>query len=267
MKVGLVGDLHGNYWWGASVLERMYHQGIRHVCQAGDFGIWHGADGAKYLEIMTRVCETLGMTLWVVPGNHEDYTQIEDPETTDGSVPPKQVLASGDGWEISLLPRGYRWEVDGKQFLAFGGAASIDRMQRKPGRDWWPEEMFRETDMLRVSDLTPGEIDVMITHESPYFGTKAVDNILFGTTRYAGWDYDYANQSSKFMTRVVGKVKPKVFVHGHMHVTDERFDEEDDCRYVSLGTDGVPGNAAILDTDTMKVEWGIDYDDYESDGS
>jgi hypothetical protein len=38
------------------------------------------------------------------------------------------------------LPRGHRWRWHGRDWLALGGAVSLDRGVRTAGVNWWPEE-------------------------------------------------------------------------------------------------------------------------------
>lgn len=253
-RVGILGDLHGNSRWAVSCLDWFVSQGISEVYQVGDMGIWPGYEGESYLRDMITACEELGISLLIVPGNHEDYTQIEDPET-DGVVPHKQVLARGKGWEVSLLPRGYLWEVDGKRFVAFGGAPSIDFESRKEGKSWWPEEMIRESDLLRLSG--DDGIDVMLCHDAPDGGTAKVQAIIETPRELSFWSdrgLAYAAEGRELMNRAYDIVKPKWFIHGHYHVADYRYDSVNDRHYVSMDMDGLPNNVGVLSWDEEENE-------------
>lgn len=251
--IGLSGDWHGNVRWAESVLQQFADAEVTTVLHAGDFGIWPGMQGASYLSEIMGTCSKLGITLLVVPGNHEDYTQINDPE---GPTPDKQVLGSGDGWEVSLLPRGYKFNILGRNFLAFGGAPSIDFEYRKEGISWWPEEMIRDSDLDRLTDI--GSVDVMIAHDAPDGGTDAVQRIIDTPVEESMWSkagLDYCAVGRMKMNKAVEIVNPRMFVHGHMHVADEKYYEDIDRRYVSLGPDGDLGNVAVLELETMQVGW------------
>lgn len=256
MKVALVGDWHGNDRWAISVLDRLASEGVTTVYQLGDFGLWPGFEGENYLQNIVTACEGLGITLWITPGNHEDYSQIEDPENFDGEVPPLQVLAEGPGFQVAILPRGYSWEIGGKKFLSFGGAPSIDFQFRKPGRSWWAEEMIRDSDIMRLEDR--GEIDVMLAHDSPDGGTAAVQKIIDTPSHLSGWSdkaLEYAREGRIKMNQAVELVDPRVFAHGHYHVKDSRGDADQERLYLSLDMDGLPGNVGILDLEEMKFTW------------
>lgn len=252
MKVGLLGDVHGAKHWTLHAIDKLTSAGCEYIIQAGDFGIWHGDAGNDFLESVNKELTYKDVFMYVVPGNHEDYTMIVDPETENGRIPHAQYI----GTNIGVLPRGYCFSLGGTRFMTFGGAASIDRPMRTEGVDWWPEEMFRESDMERLKNIKPGDIDVLISHEATSNGTYAVQEILNTpqSQRYSMWDYHYAAASTTFMDRVLEKIKPKMHVHGHMHVADERVDEEAGIHYVSLDMNGTTGNLAVLDTETMKVD-------------
>lgn len=251
-KVLLAGDWHGSIRWVSSVFKWADERNIRTIYQAGDFGFWPGATGMLYLNSVIKMCEEYKITLWVTPGNHEDYTQIADPETTDGVVPPKQVVADGDGWEFAILPRGYQWEFGGLSWVSFGGAPSIDFDQRTEGVSWWPEEMIRVSDLIRLPFNTG--TDVMICHDAPDGGTDAVQAIIDTPWDQSGWStagLEYAKEGRELMNKAVQIVQPKMFVHGHFHAPDMKYAEDKDCVFVSLGMDGDESNIVVFDTETF----------------
>lgn len=259
--VAVCGDWHGNERWAVSVLDYLAGAGITKVLHAGDFGLWPGAEGERYLRDVCECLERNQQTLWVVPGNHDDYSQIEDSEDPAGGTE-RQVLAGGgedDGWELSLLPRGFAWDEDGRSFVALGGAPSIDFEHRTEGRSWWREEMIRESDLERLHRSAGA--DVMVCHDSPglpFGGTYAVQRILDTPQSVSGWStagLSYAAKGRARMNLAVEIVKPRMFFHGHYHVADERYDEDTEQTWVSLGADGAVGNVVILDLQTMEVGW------------
>lgn len=255
-RIGLVGDLHGNVNWAQGILQRLASLGIKHVFQVGDFGIWPGLEGADYLRRVTSTVRRLGLCLWIIPGNHEDYSQITDPDDPEGGLE-RQILAEGDGWEVALLPRGYAWELGGRTFVALGGAPSIDFEMRKEGRSWWPEEMIRPSDIERLHRSAGA--DIMLCHDAPDGGTLQVQRIIDTPASQSMWSKEglsYAAKGRMLMNHAYNVVKPKMFVHGHYHVPDMR--EGEDTTWISLGPDGQRFNTAILDLEDFTVMWGVD---------
>ena len=83
--VALAGDWHGNDRWAHSALNAVAERGIRAVFHLGDFGIWPGRSGVRYLAGVDAVCADHGPHRLRDPGNHEDWNQLVDttPDTRD----------------------------------------------------------------------------------------------------------------------------------------------------------------------------------------
>lgn len=250
-KIGLAGDWHGNTRWAVSVLDFFAKNGISVVYQVGDFGLWPGADGKAYLDAVRKVCEENGQRLWITPGNHEDYDQIENVE---GEI---QNLGGGPRftWEVALLPRGFAWEEGGLKFCSLGGAPSVDRLSRKPGRSWWEGERITLEDVRRLEGV---EADVMLTHDSGNACTPAVAAIIDVPPHKAPWPeitLIEAAEGRKMLDLAIELVKPKLLVHGHYHVYDLAIGrgepEEGGMVVLSLDMDGLRTNVAVLDTETL----------------
>ena len=249
-EVALAGDWHGNTPWATFAIREVagHNPDVREIFHLGDFGIWPGDGGKEYVRRVNEALVAARLRLFVTPGNHEDYTQIVDHEGTD--VPTwLQPFASN----IFLMPRGYRMLRWGKSVVSLGGAPSVDFYMRRGGVSWWPEEMIRMTDLERLAPA-----DVMLAHDSPDGGTEAVQAICNTPPHMSMWRESglrYAQAGRELMNIAVEKVDPRLFVHGHYHVADERFDTELNRRYVSLNLDGEPGNLALLDFEDLGVTW------------
>lgn len=208
-RIGIAGDWHHNNEWALFSLRLFQKHGIKEIYHVGDFGIYSHAKGQQYLDEVNNECSSSGINLLITPGNHEDYDLINnipvDPENG------KQWIRSN----IALLPRGYRWEIDGKKFVSLGGAASIGFTSQTAGYDWWPEESITFGDVLKVS--SDGVADVMITHEAP----NGLEHVRKSKGASGGeWlevELYYAYESQKKMTMAVEAVEPKVLFHGHYH--------------------------------------------------
>jgi hypothetical protein len=48
----------------------------RLALQLGDFGIWPGPDGRRYLDAVSAVLDLVKAQLWFADGNHEDFGQL-----------------------------------------------------------------------------------------------------------------------------------------------------------------------------------------------
>lgn len=245
MNVVIAGDWHGNGKWALRCIEKAARLGVREIWHLGDFGLWPGEEGSRYMKDLSQACKWFGIRILVTPGNHEDYSRIDN---LKGSIQTMTGTAGRDG-EIAFLPRGYVWEVDDRKICSFGGAPSIDAEYRVEGTSWWREEMPSRGDLERLDEI--GKVDVLLSHEtSNHMMSQPVLEII--SANPMGWSpkaLAYARQGRMFMDQVVESVEPELNFHGHYHVAGEGRG------VVSLGGDGGEGNLVLFDPKTMKYEW------------
>lgn len=257
MKIGILGDTHGNTATVFNMLDRFKANGISNIVQVGDFGFWPGNPGMTFLREVNTHLSKNEQTLYVVPGNHEDYRFINS------------LHVHEDGWmrareNILVAPRGFRWEWEGVSFVALGGAPSVDRawrrdFQRRNGHPvWWPEEDITREDMDKT--ISGGEADVMIAHDAPY-GVPAVERGIAGNPLgFESEDIAYADVGRQKMREVVEHVKPKIFFHGHYHwKVDDVLELEDSSvtHIKGMAADGAPMSVGILTLPDLTFQWGL----------
>jgi len=228
--VSLAGDWHGNTPWVMKAVDWTAAAGSKIVLHLGDFGIWPGPSGKKYLSQVSKKCDLLGLDIVVTLGNHEDWNRIEglweNDKRRDDSGNPLPIEIEE---HVVLLPRPYRFMLGGKSFLSLGGAASVDVDGRTNGRDWWPDEAL--TVGMVEAAKAGGYADVMLTHETPDvpFAVQSVEDVLRGNPLgFSQFGLNYSAQSRRFMTEVFESVKPKLLAHGHMHVSGTKKTVWDD---------------------------------------
>src|SRR5665811_263832 len=122
-RLGVVGDWHGTRTWALRCVRALADAGIGEIYHLGDFGIWPGPRGRNYLLDLDAALGSHAMTLFVTPGNHEDYDQIEELPALDLGHEIGEVQWITD--HIAILPRGHRWERNGWSFASLGGAPSV----------------------------------------------------------------------------------------------------------------------------------------------
>ena len=257
--VAVAGDWHGDGVWANARLRSLGEHGIELVIHVGDFGIWPGATGKRYLRSVDATCRAQGISLLVVPGNHEDWGRLDtlwaNPKRRSPDGTPRPIYLTD---HIAVLPRGWRWEISGRTFVALGGAPSLDRARRREGRDWWPQEQITPDDV--ASTVAGGYADVMVTHDAPGppWCTPQVASIL--ATNPMGWPdtaLAYASIGRERVTDAFLGVKPRLVVHGHYHCSGEttvRLPGTDHVTTIwSLHAQGHGGNVRLLDLHTLKA--------------
>lgn len=263
-RVGLLGDTHGNANVILASLKRFQSQGIDQIFQLGDFGFWPGKHGSAYLAFVNTQLGKYGVTMYVTPGNHDDYTQINSWHVFE------------DGWmrarqHVLVAPRGHRWEIDGRTFVSLGGAPSVDRdyrirTQRRTSYPiWWKEEDITREDMDKTT--AGGHADIMLAHDAP-FGVPMIESGISGNPyNFTETDLRYGYEGRKKMEEVVDLVRPTFFFHGHYHfkvhqnieIFNENTGVNDVVQVRGLTADGALFSEGILDLESMTFKfWGQD---------
>jgi hypothetical protein len=257
--VALMGDVHGNRQWTSARLMSLGERGIRTVLQVGDFGVlWPDNAGKKFIREIDKVCGRYGVDeIRVVPGNHEGWGSLkqrwDNPKNraVDGSLLPLQITD-----HITVLPRGHRFEIDGRTAVALGGAPSLDYAERTEGRNWWPSEIIEPADVAHV--IAGGPTEIFLSHDAPGspFATPKVRRII--ETNPMGWPreaLEYAKVGRERVTEAFVSTQPHLAVHGHFHVSDQATvripGASHDTRVISLDCDGRAGNVRLLDLETL----------------
>jgi hypothetical protein len=256
--IGLIGDLEGDRDWAVSRLRALGERGgVEVACQLGDLRFGMGPDPEGYLAALESVCAEYGLRLLCINGNHEHWARLDhlwaEPrwQHEDGKLKPIEVSD-----HLTLLPRGHRWEMGGRSFVALGGAPSVNRLQLTEGIDWWPSEVIREEHV--EATIAGGHAEVMLTHDSPGppYCTEPVAEVM--RTNPNGWPdsiLDYSQEGIELLTRAVVGVKPLLVAHGHFHLSGQAVvrlpGSAHDTTVWSLAANQDPGNVRLLDLDTL----------------
>jgi Icc-related predicted phosphoesterase len=233
-KVMFAGDWHGNLTWAVNCVGMAQMAKVDAIVQLGDFGIWPGPTGQRYLNMLEDALASVDLTCYFIDGNHEDFPQLHAyPLDDDGT----RIVRP----HIRHLPRGYRWEWAGLTFLALGGATSLDRPMRRPYKSWWPEEELTAADIKLA--VAGGPVDVMLTHDAP--SGVEIPGINAETDKMWPWqELARANENRARLGRVVDELTPHRLLHGHFHIA---YDARRGITAVSgLGTDGAYDNVRTL---------------------
>ncbi|MDH2413943.1 metallophosphoesterase [Nocardioides sp. CER19] len=258
--IALAGDWHGNTAWAIARIRAVAERGVSTLLHLGDFGIWPGNSGAKFLRKVERTCAERDVALLVTPGNHEDWGRL----TRLWENPRRRDPVSGDALplylteHIAVLPRGYAWEIDGRRFVSLGGAPSVDFPGRTEGKSWWREERIQPADVERTIRNGAGA-DVMLAHDSPDepWWTSQVEAIVRGGNGWSWTDEALAHAAvgRERMSEAFLGVKPRLLVHGHYHLAGEATVQipgvDYEQRIWSLDCDGAAGNVRYLDLQSL----------------
>jgi hypothetical protein len=248
--IGIAGDWHGNTGWAKDCINAFQEVGVKHIFHLGDFGIWGGHDGASYIRKVNKWLLQNDQTLYITPGNHEDYVRINaSPVGSDGTL-------WYQGLErLKVLPRGFRGLLGhtvSKSWVSLGGANSIDFKGRTEGISWWREESITASDVYNT--IQGGYADFMFCHDAP----TGIPMEYESKSETAGWHPDevrYSNAGREMLKHAVDMVRPSVLFHGHHHVyqdlvtTMKVYGDEAyyDMRSLGLSCDNMKNNIIAFD--------------------
>lgn len=290
MKVVLAGDTHGQ----TAAIDDLFEVAGEHeadgVFVLGDFGIWDHADGGAFTNYVSDAAWDHGLTVWFLPGNHENYELLDrweknNPRDKDGFVQVKESLL--------YSPRGHRWTWKGVDFLSMGGAYSVDkegrvlndfvartnaRRRAESSSVPWKQDEYRlaheEWSWWAREEITQAEadvaahgrrVDVMLAHDFP-FGTEV------------GWNrknIPACEPNQKKLRQIVDAVQPKLYAHGHLHHAyhvhlGDTFVRGFDCDEGSSASSGGSGELAaswgLLTLHEPGGLWGYDLQWADADG-
>lgn len=257
-RIGFMGDVAATYWWVAFALNKFHIEGITHVVQVGDFGVGRTNYNLKFLHRVSKLAVHYGITLDIVPGNHEDWSWIDS--ITQGVRDQKFELKPN----VFILPRGYRWTEGSSSFVALGGAPSVDRSWRLEDQkgvidsryhSWFPTEIITPEDVDYVR--AGGYADVMVTHDAPLNITQIEERIKHNPLGFSSIDLDYAAQGRKLMDQAFHGVNPLVLFHGHYHFkVDEMIRNSGEStgwtNILGLSNENSPHNLGHYDTEEKR---------------
>jgi Calcineurin-like phosphoesterase len=247
-KIIVAGDWHGDRGWALKVIweaKSLPEGDPRVILHLGDFGIWPGHSGERYLRELSWALDQADAVLWFVDGNHEDFSQLAGyPAAPDG------LGRVTD--RIFHLPRGHRWTWHGRTWLALGGGVSVDKSIRREGRDWWPEEEITGEQERMV--IAGGHADVLVSHDCP----AGVMHSFAPPPAF--WDLrDLARSDAHRdrLQRVVDAVRPSWVLHGHLHRSYQRTRDfgYGPVEVTGLDRERTAGNWAVLDVES--VTWDL----------
>lgn len=245
-RIAIAGDWHGNGRWAERVIERVANRGVRHLFQIGDFGLWPGIGGVKYLDVVNSMARKTGVTVYALRGNH-DWNWWEELLGSDFSVRDNITGGVYVRSHIVLLPRtgsfflGFPEEHRREIFVA-GGAVSIDKSYRVVGESWWVEEQLTDAEVEAIPER---RFDILLTHDCSN-KTPFRDRLKP--------DLDSVAHRQR-IDRVLAKTSPKVHFHGHMHTWYDWMNPvgpRDWTQTYGLEMDGDQRATGILDLKTLE---------------
>ena len=165
--VYFTGDIHGIPWKITKFASKMKLTNIDTIVILGDVGANYFLDERD--AAMKSHLNTIGVDILCILGNHE---------IRPSNIPSYhlQTWNGGKVWVEEKYPHlkfardGEIYDIEGKRYIAIGGAYSVDKYYRLArGYGWWEDEQPSEEIKAFVEKQLSGkEFDVILSHTCPY---------------------------------------------------------------------------------------------------
>lgn len=211
----IIGDLHGEY---INLLYKITKHELTNTTfiQVGDFGL--GFHDFKYdLQTLTGLNKFLKLRnnkLYIIRGNHDNPSFWKDNQellfTNIFFVQDYEVLT-----------------IEDHRILCIGGGISVNRLNKKAGKDYWPEEEFVLNTALLEKACGKG-IDIVVTHISPdnvwpYVIPPFVQRFIDKDPGLAAaLDLERGNMRKVFERVLLAGCKQWYYGHHHKSKTEEK---------------------------------------------
>lgn len=216
-RILVTGDTHGSFMRLSNkrnpALRELDSDDYLIIC--GDVGLnWCNPPDRQDQYNMQWLQERKYNILWCC-GNHENFTWLK-------SLPSLNLFGNDVGVvadNIYHLRRGRVYNIAGRAIFSFGGALSIDKVFRKEGVSWWPEEYPNDEEIDRAHyeiRKCGGVVDYVISHTCPTLANP-----------WRGWEKrmdDYHSYPKKndlvmqYLQDFADKLQFQMWYFGHMHI-------------------------------------------------
>lgn len=220
MGVYITGDCHGDFRKIYQFAETMKLTEGDAIIVLGDMGLLWRQDRRDANIFIKDFEDRWKFNLYFVDGNHENFHQLNSlPEDAEGMGYISE--------HIRHLKRGRRYNINGKDILAIGGADSVDQYMRTPGLSWWQEETITQEDIDKVE---AGHYDYVLSHTCPLSVFEANKIHLCTLGNIVDDEEPLFKISNNSLEKLLNKITFNEWYFGHYHV-DKRIDEKYTCLY------------------------------------
>jgi hypothetical protein len=219
MKVHITGYLHGHVDFAKILIRTDTIAPDDILVILGDFGLSIASNPDWLMCLRNQKFVTV-----FVDGNHENFPFLDSLPTKVWNNGLVGIVADN----IYHLRRGEIFLINGKSFLSFGGAESIDKHSRIEGVSWFPEEVPDSRDLNNLTDNLRQftfTVDYVLTHTMPLSIEKKFCEDLHNTP------YENFLQVEKILDRLLDVIKFKKWFCGHWHPNKTLTYKEFECLY------------------------------------
>jgi hypothetical protein len=229
MSILISGDFHANAdnelpLITKSNLIKRYSQelydGIKYHIILGDGAfLWPGGEEYEFInywELGKRPFPVL-----CVMGNHDPVLGRSDLPELDIGIGEKVIVVNREKPFVAYLKRGKAYIIENHIFLVLGGALSIDKEYREPGKSWWKQEYWTETEKNTLFHFLKrnSNFDYVLSHTGP----DRVNNMILNPSR-GDRVFMFFDDVATLNEKIDGKITCKQWFCGHWHKDKYYYD-------------------------------------------
>jgi hypothetical protein len=253
MSILFSGDFHANALNELSIITRSallkkYQQDvfdkINYHIILGDGGfLWPGNEKTDQYNFKTLAKRPFPVLC--VIGNHEPVLGRPDLPEVDIGIGEKVILVRKENPFTAYLKRGKVYKIENRKFLVLGGALSIDKDFRQPGKSWWEQEYWSEDEKSRLFLMLKNKkkFDYVLTHTGP-----GRINMAINPFKRAGIMPKFFDQVAALNESIDEIITCKQWFCGHWHKDVYYYDEN-----MKRGYQYLYKQTALLDDDEITV--------------
>lgn len=220
----LTGDTHGDFrrFNSSNFPEGKELSKNDYVVIMGDYGgIWSTNENSSSELYWIDWLNNKPWTTLFIDGNHENFYRLNNL--------PSEIMFDGIVGKVASsifhLRRAEVYNIDGNKIFCFGGARSIDKLNRAEHISWWRQEEPSHREMEKAFELKDYNFDYVFTHEC----CSSVFNVL--ADKYFTIKSTYGLH--KFLELLNKKARFKKWYFGHYHI-EETFLNKYHCLFEGI---------------------------------
>jgi len=230
MSILISGDFHANAdrelpLITQEALVKKYGQAqydaIKYHIILGDGGfLWPGGEVNELKNYQTL--SQRPFPILCVMGNHDPVLGRADLPEIDMGIGEKVIVVNKETPFVAYLKRGKVYTIENTTFLVLGGALSIDKQFRKPGKSWWKQEYWSEEEKNNLFHMLKktNNFDYVLSHTGPSRINQTINPFY-----RPGRTPIFFDEVAALNEQIDGKITCKQWFCGHWHLDKFYFDQ------------------------------------------
>ena len=243
-KIIVAGDAHANTEAILKFFSIAKKEDAQAIIQLGDLGVGYRIEDDKcvLLALIEEIAAMANIPFFFIDGNHDNHDLLD-------SLDRDQWGVARISNHVYHLGRGSLCSIAGFNFLALGGAHSVDRGIE--GRMFWEHEKPTAAEFTRTIERGQHIVEdlIFLSHDAPANPVVEGGHHWLRST-WGDYAADQSIDNQKALSLVVREVRPTVAFHGHLHRPYRS--NVDGTPVIGLNQESDPNSIFVLDSAALQ---------------